>query len=751
MSVLAEELAQHIEQLQDLESQLLDLDKGRAQGLMDHSDELYILSQVQKHLRQTAQLQRRFAGQQASLIDALPAQVALLDSRGNLFEVNAAWQGFARLNVADDADAYLGKNYLEICDRAEGANSREAKAVAAGLRTILSGKQQNFSLEYPCHAPSQQRWFRLMAAPLRLDGHCGAVVMHIDITERKLAEMQSQRAARVFSASNDGIMITDATCVVLDVNPAFSKITGYSKEEVLGQQAMFLNADLQATDLESQMWQSLNNLGSWRGDIRNRRKNGDVYVESLSVSVITDEHGDRVNYIAVFSDVTQLKAHQAELNRVAHHDALTGLPNRRLLTDRLQQAMRQTKRTQQTLAVCYIDLDNFKPINDSLGHAAGDRVLIEVATRFLHTLRETDTVSRIGGDEFVLLLSGIQDVKELNALLKRLMNKICEPITLGEQVTEVFASMGVVLFPDDDADADTLLRHADQAMYTAKESGRNRYHIYDAQLARKAAKRISQIKSIQKGLRNHEFILYYQPKVNLRTGQVVGVEALVRWQHPKLGLLPPAAFLDDVIGSDIEISFGDYVLKRAVKQLADWHEQGVVTQVSINVSGHELRQLDLAQKIEREVKRYPSVCAKQLEIEVLETAAVEDIAQAMTNLNACRSVGLQISLDDFGTGYSSLTVFRKLPIDTLKIDKSFVLGMLEDADDHGIVESVIRMAQALNRNVIAEGVETPAHARALMALGCEQGQGFGIARPLPADEVGPWLAHWEEAKPWQSF
>lgn len=754
MTSLNDEITSLTAQLSDIEKRIVEITGGTVDAVMDKDGESFLLGRAQQHLSQNAEFQRKVAAQQTAILNALPAHIAVLDGESRILEVNEAWHLFAQRNGFPETRAGLGESYLKVCERAQDlfadiTSADDAGKAAAGIGAVLEGVHDNFTLEYPCHSPEEQRWFKMTVTPMPADAGLGAVVMHIDITERKRAQIEQQRAARVFTASSDGVIITDGSGIILDVNPAFSSITGYEKEEVLGQHPLILKDDTRHSASGKKMWHALDTLNYWQGESSNRRKNGENYTQHLSVSVIRGEEGDVINYIVMFCDVTQSKAHDAALEHLAHHDLLTGLPNRRLLTDRLQQAKRQSRRNQETLAICYIDLDNFKPINDRFGHAAGDQVLIEVTARLRGMLRDTDTVSRIGGDEFVLLLPGVKTA-ELSELLERLMCKVREIIVIADKPVEVSVSMGVVLFPDDDVNPDTLLRHADQAMYIAKESGRNRYHIYDPKLARKAEERILRLKHILNGLHNHEFALHYQPKVNMRNGEIIGVEALVRWAHPKLGLLAPTDFLDIIIGSDVEIIFGEYVLDCAVSQIHAWNQLHMPLKISINVSGNELLQPDLSEKIITAISRYPSVKPDQLEIEVLETAAIKDIAQAIVNLNGCREAGLQVSLDDFGTGYSSLTILRTLAVDTLKIDQSFVRSMLHDPSDQSMVESVIRMAQAFDRQVIAEGVETMEHARELLALGCEQGQGYWIARPMPADDIPAWILQWQITRSWDS-
>lgn len=747
MSSQSEELIGLVVQLREIEERIVELTAGSVDAVMDQQGRPWLLSGAQQELRERSELQLRFSEQQAAILNALPAHIALLDARGDIIDVNQAWRLFAEDNKLVSPSQGVGGNYLKACDAAP-VDVVEAHRTAAGIRAILAGEMDYFSLEYPCHGPESKRWFNLVAAPLRSFHHGGVVVMHIDVTDRKLVELDLKRAANLFSASSDGVVITEADGVIRDVNPAFTLISGFDRQEVVGQRVTF-HPGLNGPAVGAEIDQAMERLGHWRGELRARRKNGEVYIQRVSISVIQGEYGQVLNYLAVVTDITRLKEHEAELDRVAHHDVLTGLPNRRLLTDRLEQAIRHARRHRESLAVCYLDLDNFKPINDRWGHAVGDRVLVEVARRMDISLRDSDTISRIGGDEFVLLLPGIDGGDELDQVLSRLLEAITEPLAVDGGTVTVSSSVGLALYPEDAEDADTLLRYADQAMYSAKAAGRDRYFRFDSRELQEAKEHQSRLRSIVEGLEKGQFVLHYQPKVDLRDGSLVGLEALARWQHPEHGLLPPAEFLGFVVDSDCEIQFGEYVLEAALAQLAGWRAQGLELQVSINVSGNELREPGLADRIVASFARHEAIHPRQLEIEVLETAAIKDLNQVLVTLSQCRNAGVQVSLDDFGTAYSSLTLFRRLPVDTLKIDQSFVRDMLEDSDDRGIVESVIHMARAFRRNVVAEGVETMEHARALLEMGCFQVQGYGIARPMEAEAVPDWIAEWRRRRAWE--
>jgi diguanylate cyclase (GGDEF)-like protein len=395
--------------------------------------------------------------------------------------------------------------------------------------------------------------------------------------------------------------------------------------------------------------------------------------------------------------------------------------------------------------VCYLDLDGFKLVNDTMGHEAGDRVLIEVTKRIKETIRGDDTVARLGGDEFAVLLLGLRAAEEYTASLNRLLEAISQPIEIKGKLFEVSASIGVALFPTDDQDADTLLRHADQAMYSAKQSGKNRYYLYDAENDLRARSHHEFLRRLTLALANSEFELYYQPKVDMRSLQLVGAEALIRWNHPERGVLAPAEFLHVVEGTTLEIELGDWVVSTAFEQLEAWYQAGLSMELSINISARHLQASDFSWKLKRKILRHPNLPKGSLQVEVLETAALGDIPRASDTIERCRKIGVSFALDDFGTGYSSLSYLGRLPVDTLKIDQSFIRDMLEDKGDRAIVQGVIALAKAFDRKIVAEGVETEELFRELVEMGCECGQGYGIARPMPASALPGWLEKWNRA------
>ncbi|MEW6512609.1 MAG: EAL domain-containing protein [Pseudomonadota bacterium] len=448
----------------------------------------------------------------------------------------------------------------------------------------------------------------------------------------------------------------------------------------------------------------------------------------------------------------RVRERTAELDRIAHYDPLTGIPNRRQLADNMSQAIARARRQGRSLAVCYLDLDGFKPINDQYGHAAGDAILVEIANRLKQVLRVEDTLARLGGDEFVLILADLNQKDEIVTVLERVLTAVNSEVHLGNQVTvRISASIGVTLFPDDAADPDTLLRHADQAMYLAKESGKNRYQLFDPEHDRQVQSHRDEVLRLTEALERGEFRLHYQPKVDLVSGHVFGAEALIRWQHPERGLLPPGEFLHHLNGTELELAVGEWVIETVLEQIERWRALGLELTVSANVSADHLLKSDFAERLGLMLERHPQSPPGRLELEILETAALADVEQAVNTLNRCRQLGIGFALDDFGTGYSSLAYFRSLPVEMLKIDQSFVRHMLEDPDDLGLVEGVIRLARAFNREVIAEGVETLEHGALLLHLGCRFAQGYGIARPMPAEQLADWATRWQHEAAWQGL
>ncbi|MDO8931489.1 MAG: EAL domain-containing protein [Rhodocyclaceae bacterium] len=563
--------------------------------------------------------------------------------------------------------------------------------------------------------------------------------------ERALAESEA-RNRRIVETANEGIWIIDPNTRVTFVNQRMADMLGYTRDEILGQRGEDFLFPEDLADHREQIAARQQGLSTGY-ERRFLRKDGSELWTQVSGTPIMNPDCSYGGAFGMFTDISHLKAQQRQLEHIAHYDALTGIPNRVMLADRMQQSLAQVRRTGRLMAVCYVDLDGFKPINDAFGHEAGDRLLVEIAQRLREGLRGGDTVARLGGDEFVLLL-GIERREECDTALRRVLDAIAQPLSIAGSPVTISASIGVTLFPLDDADPDTLLRHADQAMYGAKQEGRNRYQLFDPQRDRAVRAHRAAQDRIAAALAAGEFVLHYQPKVNMREGSVVGVEALIRWQHPLRGLLPPADFLPVIEDTDLIVEVGEWVIDAALRQWQEWNAQGLDLTVSVNIAARHLSRQDFVPRLTELLRAHPAIPPRRLELEVLETAALEDIGRVARIIEECRELGVTFALDDFGTGYSSLTYIKRLPADTLKIDQSFVRDMLRDPEDCAIVEGIIGLARVFHRTVVAEGVETVEHGVLLLRLGCDIAQGYGIARPMPAAALVDWVRNWQPDPVW---
>jgi diguanylate cyclase (GGDEF)-like protein/PAS domain S-box-containing protein len=619
-------------------------------------------------------------------------------------------------------------------------------------RAVLTAHQVFRDFEFGVIAPDGEIVYLLVCGEPMFDaqgcftGYRGTAR---EITDRKRAEISLQLAASVFAEAREGIIITDAQWQLIEMNPMASELTGYRPEDMAdGKLLDRLFSAPQPEFLEAAL-PHLIEVGHWRGETWGLRKNGERFPELLTASAVRDSNGRIVNFILIFSDITTLKEQQQRLERMAHYDALTRLPNRVLLAERLHQALAQAKRDKGYLAVAYLDLDGFKPVNDTLGHDAGDRLLVEVADRLRNSVRAHDTVARLGGDEFVLLIHA-SSFSECETAMQRTLHIIAEPFTIKGRQVSVSASIGIASFPADGPDPDTLLRNADQAMYVSKQAGRNRYHFFDAAHDRKVLAHTERISRIHAALPANEFVLHYQPKVNMQEGRVVGAEALIRWQLPERGLLPPGEFLPIIENSDFAVSLGEWVITATLAQMRAWRGEGIDLSISINIAARQLQAHNFVERLQILLAAYPDVPPDRLELEIVETAALDDIQYVNEVINQCLGFGVTFALDDFGTGYSSLIYFKRLPVRTVKIDQSFVRNMLADPEDMAIVEGVIGLAKAFHRSVIAEGVETAEQGARLIAMGCDCAQGYGIAHPMPAEQIPLWVRSFQPDPSWRA-
>ncbi|MCX6061635.1 MAG: bacteriohemerythrin, partial [Campylobacterales bacterium] len=708
---------------------------GKILGTVGYAREI----SERKEMEEALKYERSFL---KTLIHTIPDLIFFKDVNGVYLACNRRFEDFFGASETD----IVGKTDYDFVDKELADSFRKNDQIA--MKKMSASINEEW---IPFANDGHREFVEVTKTPLLDSEGCVVGILGIshNITERKEAESKIRLAANVFAYSREGILITSDDGTILDVNNAFTRITGYGIDEVIGQKPSLLKSGRQGEDFYRDLWKSLTKKGHWYGEVWNRRKNGEIYAELLTISTIFQEDGNVKNYVALFSDISTIKEHEKHLEHIAHYDALTGLANRVLLSDRLEQAMIQTSRRGGHLAVAYLDLDGFKEINDRYGHEAGDQLLMAIAVNMKLSLREGDTLARLGGDEFVAVLMDLDDFESSVPTLTRLLHAAAQPVIYGDAVIEVSASVGVTFYPQlDEMQADQLLRQADQAMYQAKQAGKNRFHLFDAQQDFSVRVHHENIEGIRHALNEEQFVLYYQPKVNMHTGEIIGVEALIRWQHPTQGILLPIAFLPVIEDHPLAIDVGEWVISTALKQIDTWQSMGLSIKISVNIGAHQLQESDFLDRLKLILRSYPGVSPSMLELEILETSALEDMSKVSRIISECKKMGINFALDDFGTGYSSLTYLKHLPVSLLKIDQSFIRDMLYDPDDLAILEGILGLGTAFRREVIAEGVETLEHGKMLLQLGCELAQGYAIARPMPGDELPSWALSWKSDPSW---
>ena len=524
------------------------------------------------------------------------------------------------------------------------------------------------------------------------------------MAERVQVRGQLRLAARLFECSREAIFVTDRNQYVISVNRAFTEITGYAPEEVLGRNPRMWSSGRHDADFYRNLYAALDGEGYWQGEIWNKRKNGEIYPEWVSISAIENDRQEIANYLCIATDISGRKKDEERLQFLANYDELTALPNRRMFDQRLDYALAHAHRYGKQLAVVYIDLDRFKIINDTLGHAAGDLLLREAAGRLRHCLRESDAVARFGGDEFVVLITEFAQKHDVVGVAHKLLEAMACPYLLSGQECHVTASIGISSYPDDSKDAQTLIKNADIAMYRAKEQGKNNYQFYSAQMNVYSFDRLALESSLRHALERNEFLLHYQPKVDVRSGNIVGTEALVRWQHPDMGMVAPAQFIPVAEETGLIVPLGEWVLRTACAQNREWQRQGFPRlRVAVNLSPRQFRHENLVREVAR-ILRETGLDAGSLELEITESMVFQDPEQAAKILMELRAMGISLSIDDFGTGYSSLAYFKRFPITSVKIDRSFIQDLPDAADTAAITRAIIAIADSLKLNVVAEGV-----------------------------------------------
>jgi diguanylate cyclase (GGDEF)-like protein/PAS domain S-box-containing protein len=695
-------------QLQQLEAELQNRELRGAQHQLEESRDRY-----------------------ADLYDFAPLGYVTLTRRGVIREINLP----AAAMLGADRHRHIGVPFVVYVDR------NDTQKFITYLRNCRVTRKP---------AVTELRLARLGAAPLPVQLYALPMperMLHAfdcriaiaDISQRVQAEAGLRLAATVFSHCGEAIVVCDEQFNVLSVNRAFREITGYTSQEVVGRSAKSIDIGLGENDQPTMSWRAAADTGYWQGESWGRHKNGTLYPEWATITCVRNEHGAISHYIVIFSDITQRKAASARIEHLAHYDALTNLPNRTLLHDRLAHALTMAQRNRSGVAVLFLDIDLFKTVNDSLGHVVGDQLLRTIATRLTQCLRTGDTVSRRGGDEFIGVLLDIDDVGELSQIVEKLLNAIRRPVAIDGIELNVTASIGVSLYPQDGQDIETLIKHADIAMYHAKERGRNNYQFFKRDLNADVSQRLALENGLHRALEREEFELHYQPQMDTATGEIRGCEALIRWQHPERGLLLPDRFIPLAEKCGLINAIGEWVLRAACAQHHRWQADGLgAVRTAVNLSGIQLRQKNFPDKV-AEILRERAMDPYSLAIELTESTLLQDVQTTVCCLQQLKAMGLQIVLDDFGTGYSSLSYLKRFPIDKLKIDKSFVHDLPRGDDDITLVRTIINMGHNLHLAVIAEGVETRDQFEFLRSEQCEEMQGNFIGRPMTAAEFGDLL------------
>jgi diguanylate cyclase (GGDEF)-like protein/PAS domain S-box-containing protein len=661
-----------------------------------------------------------------AIIDNAPAVIYVKDRAGKYLLVNNSYE---RL-VDRTRDRIIGSYDYELFPEDIAKSTRD---------TDLEVLNQGRSLELDEQAPQADGMhdylsikFPLLDTKGEIYGICGIAS---DITERRESERRLRQSATVFDCTAEAIVITDAKGTILDVNSAFTEILGYAREEVIGNNPRFWKSELHDDAFYREMWLSIRSSGQWRGEIFNRSRSGAIAPALATISTVRNAAGEAIGHVAIYTDVSQIRQSQQQLAHLAHHDALTNLPNRVLFFERLEHCLERATRHKKQVAVIFVDLDHFKHVNDSLGHSYGDQLLVGVAELLTSAVRNEDTVARIGGDEFTILIEEIRDRESLVRMIEKILRAFDREFRLADSSIHMTPSLGISLSPDDGQDAETLMRNADAAMYRAKTLGRNTYQFYTEELTQQAFDRMQMDSALRNAIPRGEFNLRYQPKIDLATGSIVGMEALLRWQNPELGEVTPEQFIPISEDNGLILPLGEWVLETTCRQAKAWLDDGLLGgNVAVNISGVQVRRGDLADVVRRTLQK-TGLPAEMLELEISESFIMGESGRAIKLLRELRDLGLTLAIDDFGTGYSSLSYLKALPIQRLKIDKSFIRDIPDDKNNMAITCAIIAMARSLNLELVGEGVETETQRRFLLDEGCRFGQGYLFHHSMGADEM----------------
>jgi diguanylate cyclase (GGDEF)-like protein/PAS domain S-box-containing protein len=697
---------------------------GQVLGLIGISRDITARKQYEEALQQSEHMLRL-------VIDNIPQFIFWQDNYAVYLGCN---QNYARIVGLEQVEDIVGKTDVDLM-----LYQQEGQAFFATLnRCIVADGQYAYrQVESVQLENNTSLWLEINKVPLhdKQNQVIGVLGCFEDITERKMVEDKLRQSIKVFENSAEAICITDANTKIIGINKAFTKITGYTAKEVMGKTPKILKSGKHKDDFYETMWNAILQSGHWEGEIWNRRQNGEIFLEWLHISVIRDERNQITNYLGIFSDLTLRKQTEQRLAYLVHYDDLTGLPNRTLFYELANRALYYAQQHSELVAIMFLDLDGFKYVNDTWGHLTGDLLLKKVANRLTECLRKTDTIARLGGDDFAVVLENLNNIKEVENFAQNILQAMSlSAFKLNGQETFITMSIGISLYPNDGKAVDTLLKNADMAMYRAKENGKNNYQFYIARLNMLSHQRLILETKLRHALDRDELVLYYQPQLHLGSGHIVGAEVLLRWQHPEMGLVLPYRFIPLAEETGLIVPIGEWVLQRTCWQYQRWREQGqALLRMSVNLSSRQFKQDNFIKRIGRIIDE-SGIDPNFLELELTESLLITDFEEVNFILHQLKEMGIQLAIDDFGTGYSSLSYLKKFPIDKLKIDQSFVRDIPNNKEDMSIIKAIIALARSLRLSVIAEGVETKSQQVFLKSLKCDEIQGYLIGRPMPEQE-----------------
>jgi len=657
--------------------------------------------------------------------------IGYISAQGEIFFVN---------QYINDLLGYIGNELIGMNVKDITYNPDLTHSEIMKEKLIDNKEEVNFEKRY-VHKDGSPIWVHIsMSYSKNKNGDINYIIGFIkDITERKNQEERLLLAGAVYDNTSEGIIITNRDLTIRTVNNGFEEILGYSNKELTGKHLRFFMSPNHSNDFYRQMWLEVFKNGYWQGEISGVRKNGETFPQWLNITTIKDNEGKVINYIGVLSDISIIKKSEEKLEFLAHHDPLTKLPNRLLLLANLEQAIKRAKREEHKIAIMFLDLDRFKEINDTFGHSYGDAILKIVTTRFKSVMREEDTLARIGGDEFILLIEDVNEVYDIETVLYKVLGVFDENIVVNDNSFGLSVSIGVSIFPDDGTEIEDLIKNADAAMYQAKDAGRNTYRFYTQEMTQNLFAKMLIKTEIEKAIKNDEFVLHYQPQISINSGKILGAEALVRWNHPEKGLLFPDKFIKEAESTKQIIELGQLVLEKACLDTKKWIDTELFTgKISVNVSAVQIKQKDFYDIVIETLKK-TGLSGNFLDLELTESYMMENPEESINVFKKLRNHGITLSIDDFGTGYSSLSYLKQLPIDKLKIDRSFIMDIPEDKGDMIITKTIIAMAKSLGYGVIAEGIETKEQHEFLKSEGCYEAQGYLYSKPIPKEELEVFL------------